>query len=82
MDPLRIHDDDWRNSYRAALLDKGDGRTLERIAEAQRLIVARARSLFHIPTTSTEERTALDAALSALSILRRYTSPSKEVAKR
>jgi hypothetical protein len=59
----------WRELYKAALFETDKNRLPERIAEAEKAIVARARELFNTTTDNIEEDQALDDALYALRAL-------------
>jgi hypothetical protein len=60
----------WRDSYKAALFELDTARLPERITEAERALVARARDLFQAPGDNIEEEQALDDAMYALHALR------------
>ena len=59
----------WRELYRAAVLEADSIRIPEHIANARRAIVLRARELFHKNAGSPEEKQALDAAMCCLEVL-------------
>ena len=59
----------WRELYKAALFETDRDKVLNRISEAERAIIARARELFGSPTDTIEEDLALDDALYALRAL-------------
>jgi hypothetical protein len=59
----------WLDLYKAALFETDRNKTPQRIAEAERAIVARARELFATGTDNIEEDQALDDALYALRAL-------------
>ena len=59
----------WRELYKAALFETDRNRLPERIADAEKAIVARARELFNTSTDNIEEDQALDDALYALRAL-------------
>jgi hypothetical protein len=61
---------EWQELYLAALFETDESKTAGRIADAERMIVERARSLFHHPNSGGAERDALHAALHALSALK------------
>ena len=63
----------WQELYRAALFETDKTKIAERIAEAEQVIVARVRSLFHDPDTAWAEHNALDAAFYALNVLKFYS---------
>jgi hypothetical protein len=59
----------WRELYKAALSEIGKSRLLERIAEAEKAVVLRARELFHAAGDNGEETEALDDVMYALRAL-------------
>jgi hypothetical protein len=59
----------WRALYTAALFETDTMKFPERISEAEKAIVARARELFSAGTDTIEEDQALDDALYALRAL-------------
>lgn len=59
----------WRDLYTAALFETDKDRIPERIADAEKAIVARARELFAVGSDTIEEDQALDDALYALRAL-------------
>jgi hypothetical protein len=59
----------WRELYTAALFEKDTNRIPERIAQAEKAIVARSRELFAATSDTIEEDQALDDALYALRAL-------------
>jgi hypothetical protein len=59
----------WRDLYTAALFETDRNRVPDRIAEAERAIVVRARELFSAGNDTIEEDQALDDALYALRAL-------------
>jgi hypothetical protein len=59
----------WRELYKAALFEPNREKLPERIADAERAIVARARELFASSADTIEEDQALDDALYALRAL-------------
>lgn len=59
----------WRELYSAALFETDKNRIPNRIAEAEKAIVARARELFSAGADTIEEDQALDDALYALRAL-------------
>lgn len=59
----------WRELYKAALFETNRDKLPERIANAEKAIVARARELFASTTDTIEEDQALDDALYALRAL-------------
>ena len=60
----------WHELYKAALFETNRSKIAERIADAERMIAARARDLFKDPKDMTEEQHALDDALYALLALK------------
>jgi hypothetical protein len=61
----------WRGLYVAALFENDKGRTPQRIAEAKKALVARARELFWTAGDHHQERTDIDDALHVLQVLER-----------
>jgi hypothetical protein len=59
----------WRELYKAALFETNHEKLPERIANAEKAIVARARELFATSADTIEEDQALDDALYALRAL-------------
>jgi hypothetical protein len=59
----------WRELYTAALFETERERIPERIADAEKAILVRARELFAAGTDTIEEDQALDDALYALRAL-------------
>jgi hypothetical protein len=59
----------WREPYKAALSEIGKSKLLERIAEAEKAIVLRARELFHAAGDNGEETEALEDVMYALHAL-------------
>ncbi len=59
----------WRELYKAALFETNRDKLPERIANAEKAIVARARELFASSADTIEEDQALDDALYALRAL-------------
>jgi hypothetical protein len=66
----------WRNLYKAALFEIDKARLPERIAQAEKALVARARELFHIAGDNIEEEQALDDTMYALRALRNTSHTS------
>jgi hypothetical protein len=64
----------WRELYKAALFETNHEKLPERIADAERAIVARARELFASSADTIEEDQALDDALYALRALQSCVS--------
>jgi hypothetical protein len=59
----------WRELYCAALFETDKSRVPNRIADAEKAIIARARELFSAGADTIEEDQALDDALYALRAL-------------
>jgi hypothetical protein len=59
----------WRALYKAALFETNRDKLPERIADAEKAIIARARELFASTSDTIEEDQALDDALYALRAL-------------
>ena len=69
----------WRELYRAAILELDSSRLPERIVEAESVVIARARELFHQGGDNGEETENLNDAMYALRAPRstlRYHSAS------
>ena len=69
----------WRDLYRAAILELDSSRLPERIVAAENVVIARARELFHQGGDNGEETENLNDAMYALRALRstlRYHSAS------
>jgi hypothetical protein len=64
--PIRT---DWKALYRAAILETNRSVTPQRVAEAEKAVLARARELFYSHGTL-EEKEALEDALYALRALK------------
>ena len=60
----------WREFYKSAILEVDLNKLPERIAEAEKALVERARELFQKPGDNIEEKQALDDAMYALHALR------------
>lgn len=60
----------WRDLYRAALLEMDGARVPERIAEAEKALLVRARELFSAAGDNVEEEEMLDDAMYGLDALR------------
>ena len=60
----------WRSFYKAALFELDVTKLPQRIAEAERSLVARARELFQATDDNIEEEQAVDDAMYALHALR------------
>ena len=56
----------WRALYKAALSEIGKSELPERIAEAEKVVVLRARELFQAADDNGEEKEALEDAMYAL----------------
>jgi len=72
--PERHPPPNWRGLYVAALLETDKERMPQRIADAERALVVRARELFHGTSDNLEEESAIDDALFALHALEQCTS--------
>jgi len=59
----------WRELYKAALSEIGKSKLLERIAEAEKAVVLRARELFQAAGDNGEETEALEDVMYALHAL-------------
>ena len=62
----------WRALYKAALSEIGKSKLLERIAEAEKAVVLRARELFQAADDNGEEKEALGAR-PRIAFKRRYS---------
>jgi hypothetical protein len=60
----------WRELYQAAILELDAAKLPQRIAEAEMIIVQRARQLFQQSGDNFKEQQALDDAIHALRALR------------
>ena len=60
----------WRELYSAAVLESNQQKLPERIWEAERELIRRARELFLVPSHDFEEEQAIDQTLRELSIWR------------
>jgi hypothetical protein len=60
----------WRESYKAALFELDMNKVPDRIVEAEKALVARARQLFDTAGDNIEEEQDLDDAMYALRALR------------
>jgi len=60
----------WAQFYKAALFELDANKVSDRIAEAERALVARGRELFHSAGDNIEEEQAVDDAMYALHALR------------
>ena len=60
----------WRDLYKAALFEVDKTRLPDRIAQAEKALVARAQELFHIAGDNIQEEQALDDTMYALHALR------------
>lgn len=72
-----IGEKDWRHLYRKALFEKDRVRAAGLILDAEQVISSRIRSLFHAHQNAAAERQALETALGALHLLRRYSRPKE-----
>jgi len=71
--PGRHAPPNWRGLYVAALLETDKQRMAQRIADAEKALVVRARELFHTTGDNLEEGAAIDDALFALHALEHCT---------
>jgi hypothetical protein len=62
----------WRELYKAALSEIGKNKLPERIAEAKKAVVLRARELFQAAGDNGEETEALEDVMHALHALRSH----------
>ena len=60
---------DWRELYKAALSEIGKSKLPERIAEAEKAVVLRARELFQVAGANGEETETLEDVMYALHAL-------------
>jgi hypothetical protein len=60
----------WRDLYKAALFEVDKTRLPERMAQAEKAVVLRARELFYLAGDNIEEGQALDDAIYTLHALR------------
>ena len=60
----------WRQLYRAALSEIGKSKLPERIADAEKAVVLRARELFQAAGDNSEETDALDDVMYTLHAFR------------
>ena len=72
----------WRDLYKAALFEVDKTRLPERIAQAEKALVVRARELFHIAGDNIEEEEALDDTMYALHALRNTSQTSQGIPHR
>jgi len=68
----------WQDLYKAAIFETNQTKVAERIAQAEWAIIVRAHALFTQLDGAVQERSALDAALYALRVLKDY--PGKRTA--
>jgi hypothetical protein len=71
---------DWHTLYHAALFETNRDKIPERIALAEKAILARVRELFVVETDHIEEDQVLDDALYALRALRNCVIPDSTAA--
>lgn len=71
--PKRLPSSSWRGLYVAALFETDKERMAQRIADAERALVVRARELFQASGNHLEEAAAIDDALYALHALEQCT---------
>lgn len=62
---------DWKELYKAALFEDDDSKVLQRIAEAERALSARAVELLGAGGTQVREQQAMENAIYFLRLLRR-----------
>jgi len=67
---LHGHDPNWRTLYRAAILEPDLAKIPNRITEAEKEIVQRARELFQENRNNIDEQQALDSAMCSLHVFR------------
>lgn len=63
-------DRNWQALYKAAIVEVDSTKLLDRIAEAKKVMVERARDLFQTSGDNFEEEQALDTAICVLHALR------------
>jgi hypothetical protein len=63
-------DRNWQALYKAAIVEVDSTKLLDRIAEAKKVMVERARDLFQTNGDNFEEEQALDTAICVLHALR------------
>jgi len=66
----------WRRLYLAAVLENDKGQVKQRIVEAKKAMVVRARELFLSPEDNLREESAIDDALLTLAVLEGSTKRS------
>ena len=71
----------WRELYIAALLETDAAKLPDRIAEAQKALLSRARELFQNNGGNIEEEHAMDDAMYALRMLRNACQPANPADK-
>ena len=59
----------WREPYKAAIRELDSAKLADRIAEAKRVLVQRARELFQKTGDNLKEEQAVDAAMCSLHVL-------------
>ena len=59
----------WREHYKAAIRELDSSKLADRIAEAKKVLVQRARELFQKTGDNLEEEQAVDAAMCSLHVL-------------
>ena len=70
----------WHALYQAALFETDRSKIADRIAEAERAILARVKELFVVETDHIDEDQVLDDALYALRALRSCVVPESTAA--
>ena len=72
----------WRDLYRAAILELDPMKMFERIAQAEKALRQRAKELFQTPGDNIEEEQALDDSMYALHALQSAGKRSSEMGER
>ncbi|PYX02118.1 MAG: hypothetical protein DMG85_22080 [Acidobacteria bacterium] len=72
----------WRDLYRAAILELDPMKMFERIAEAEKALRQRAKELFQTPGDNIEEEQALDDSMYALHALQSAGKRNAEMGER
>ena len=70
----------WKELYRAALFEIDETRLPERISQAEKALVLRARDLFRVAGDNIEEGEALDDAMYALHALQNRPQTNRGMA--
>ena len=74
--PISLNSRAWRDMYKTVLFEVDKTKLPERIAQAEKALVLRARELFHKAGDSIEEEQALDDTMYALHALRNTSQTS------